>query len=431
VEEWSDDEIHQNLEDLQDFEFLNSVHRLRIDKWEHSRLNWDDHVRQLVHEDSFENEYGMPLSCYNGLVHILRPKLQKKDYNCRGELITTEHVVANGLRILGGGRPKDQRHIVGMSRDASYKSFCSFLDAVNSAPELDIKMPSTPDEWDEIYQEYRSKSTHEIMAGCVGCLDGFFQRTNKPTKLEVANVISYYSGHYESYGINCQACVRANLQFMYFGVVSPGSTNDNISFPLAPGLKEIFDSLPPGLFGLADAAYTLSEKLLIPFVGTDRCDPSQDAFNYYLSQLRIRVEMAFGRLVNKFRILSGKVGGSMDRVSAILMACARLHNFIIKWKGQDAIAAEYASVDDEMEALHITPNSDAPLGMSYLPVIPDEEFEAFPGISRTREAIVEHIREHDIRRPLHNIVRQRREQLELVVVSPNGSEIDREFISPV
>ncbi len=62
--------------------------------------------------------------------------------------------------------------------------------------------------------------------------------------------------------------------------------------------------------------------------------------------------------------------------------------------------------------------------MSYLPVIPDEEFEAFPGISRTREAIVEHIREHDIRMPLHNIAHQRRDQLELVVVSPNGSEID-------
>ncbi len=72
-----------------------------------------------------------------------------------------EHVVANGLRILGGGHPKDKQHIVGMSRDASYKSFCSFLDAVNSAPELDIKMPSTPEEWDEIYQEYKMKSTHE------------------------------------------------------------------------------------------------------------------------------------------------------------------------------------------------------------------------------------------------------------------------------
>jgi hypothetical protein len=199
-------------------EFLNEVHKIRIDRWEHRRLDWKEHVRQLVHEDSFDNEYGMPLSCYTEVVNILYPILRKKEYNCRGELITVELVVANGLRILGGGRPKDQRHIIGMSRDASYKSFCSFLDAVNSAQELDIKMPSTPEEWNEIYHEYRMKSTNEIMAmaGCVGCLDGFFQRTNKPTKCEVAKVISYYSVHYESYGINCQACVRPILQFMYF-----------------------------------------------------------------------------------------------------------------------------------------------------------------------------------------------------------------------
>jgi len=74
---------------------------------------------------------------------------------------------------------------------------------------------------------------------------------------------------------------------------------------LAPGLKDIFYSLPSGLSGLADAAYTLSENMLIPFVGSDRCDPSQDAFNYFLSQLHIRVEMAFGRLVRKFQILGG------------------------------------------------------------------------------------------------------------------------------
>ena len=64
---------------------------------------------------------------------------------------------------------------------------------------------------------------NKIMAGCVGCIDGY----------EVANVISYYSGHYESYRLNCQACVPSGLQFMYFGVVSPGSTNDNISYSQA------------------------------------------------------------------------------------------------------------------------------------------------------------------------------------------------------
>ena len=110
---------------------------------------------------------------------------------------------------------------------------------------------------------------NEIVAGCVGFIDGFFQHCNRPTKKEVANVLSYYSGHYKSYRLNCQACVRSDLQFMYFGVVSPGSTNDNILYTQADELKDTLSSLPPGLFGLGDAAYTLAEHLLIPFTGAD------------------------------------------------------------------------------------------------------------------------------------------------------------------
>ena len=107
---------------------------------------------------------------------------------------------------------------------------------------------------------------------------------------------------------------------MYFGVVSPGSTSDNISYTQADELKAVLSSLPCGLFGLGDAIYTFSEHLLIPFAGADRLDPAQDAFNYYLSQLHIRVGMAFGRLVKKFGILRGKVGGSVEHVSAILIS---------------------------------------------------------------------------------------------------------------
>ena len=154
-------------------EFSNKVLCVRNGCWNHKHLNWDEHVRQLLHEDSFENEYGMSQNCHRELVSILDPILQKKEYNCHDELISVEPDVGNGLRILGGGRPMDQRHIMGISRDVSYKSFCSFWDTVNSAPELDIRMPSAVEERFEIYQEYKRKSTHEIMAGCVGCLDVF------------------------------------------------------------------------------------------------------------------------------------------------------------------------------------------------------------------------------------------------------------------
>jgi MOSC domain-containing protein YiiM len=52
-----------------------------------------------------------------------------------------------GLRTLQGGRVKDQRHIIVTSRAACYAAVDDFIDAVNSAPELDIKFPQSVDEW--------------------------------------------------------------------------------------------------------------------------------------------------------------------------------------------------------------------------------------------------------------------------------------------
>ena len=78
MEEWSDDEILHDSEDLQDLEFLNKVHGVRNDRWDHTRLNWEEHVRQLLCEKSVENEYGMSLNCYRELLNILDPILQKK-----------------------------------------------------------------------------------------------------------------------------------------------------------------------------------------------------------------------------------------------------------------------------------------------------------------------------------------------------------------
>lgn len=72
---------------------------------------------------------------------------------------------------------------------------------------------------------------------------------------------------------------------MYFEVVFPGLTHDNISFTFADDLKDMFSNLPSGVFGLADVACTLTESMLIPFTGAYCLNPAQDAFNYYLSQL--------------------------------------------------------------------------------------------------------------------------------------------------
>jgi hypothetical protein len=86
------------------------------------------------------------------------------------------------------------------------------------------------------------------------------------------------------------------------------------------------------------------------------------------------VETAFERLVNKFRILSGKINGSLARVSAILTACARLHNFFIQRDGPSNENTMGMSLSEEESYLQITPNNAAPLGMSYLPTVPHNSF---------------------------------------------------------
>ena len=175
----------------------------------------------------------------------------------------------------------------------------------------------------------------------------------------------------------------------------------------------------------------MSDKLLIPFTGANRLDSARDAYNYYLSQLRIRVEIAFGRLVNKFCILCGKIVGSMDRASAILIACAQLHNFIIQ---EDNPFQQCKTADEEIESCDFAPNPLAPLGMSYLPVVPDENFEVYPGISHIQDAIVEHLHEHETLRPIHYIERKRKELEEAnwpFVLLPNCQEWEREFVSPL
>ena len=51
---------------------------------------------------------------------------------------------------------------------------------------------------------------------------------------------------------------------------------------------------------------------------------------YYLSQYRIRIEMAFGRLTTKWRILRRTLNYSNAKNAKIICACTKLHNFCIR-----------------------------------------------------------------------------------------------------
>ena len=98
------------------------------------------------------------------------------------------------------------------------------------------------------------------ITNCVGAIDGFLLPIKVPSKAEVGNVSSYFSGHYQCYGLNVQAICDANCRFLFMSASSPGSVNDRVAYEHS-NLSDIVDRLPLDFAVVADAAYAASRTL--------------------------------------------------------------------------------------------------------------------------------------------------------------------------
>ena len=224
----------------------------------------------------------MSLQAFNKLAFILSPLLQRNDVYSRSSTpISPIIIVGIGIQYLAGGKLSNIRHGFGVSVAEAYNCIECLIETI---------LPSTG---------FAKVSRDELFGGCVSAVDGFFQAITCPMASEVSNQTLYYSGHYENFGLNCQAVCTHDLTFIYFRVVAPGSTNDIIAITKTDNLVDEIPKLAPGRFLIGDAAYELTEHLLTPYTGSQRLDQGKDAFNFYLSQVRTRIEMAFGQLTKK------------------------------------------------------------------------------------------------------------------------------------
>ena len=80
----------------------------------------------------------------------------------------------------------------------------------------------------------------------------------------------------------------------------------------------------------ADNAYPLRLKLLVPHNATELYSDSHTAYNFYLSQLRIRIEMAFGPLTTKWRRLRTTMDFLPAKNAKFIHVCTKLHNYVIQ-----------------------------------------------------------------------------------------------------
>ena len=152
--------------------------QLRIPKWRHNRLNWNEHVQKLQHEGTFNRMYRMSLESFNKLVDLLREEITvdfaKSSNSTRGnEPIFPELVVAAGL--LAHGMNCNHllvKEVVGCSKSSIDRVVEMFRLAVLGCSELDIKLPTTEQELQAAADGFDRKSYAQgIFYGVVGAID--------------------------------------------------------------------------------------------------------------------------------------------------------------------------------------------------------------------------------------------------------------------
>jgi DDE superfamily endonuclease len=130
---------------------------------------------------------------------------------------------------------------------------------VSSCQALKIVFPDSVGDFNVLQNGFQAKSTHGLIQGCVGYIDGLLIEIKHPSERECRNSPnSYYSGYYCCYGLNIQVVYDVNMYFIFFSVAAPGKSSDQAALEKT-SLHSIISQLPLGLYIIGDAVYTASE----------------------------------------------------------------------------------------------------------------------------------------------------------------------------
>ena len=120
---------------------------------------------------------------------------------------------------MAGGSYIDVCEVGGVSKTAFYDYAHRCIAAINACDDLKYVFPPTPHQIAQAAAGFQAKSTNNVHTGCVAAVDGLLLKIITPPSTQVANVKSFFSGHYKSYGVNVQAVCDSNCSYALHLVV--------------------------------------------------------------------------------------------------------------------------------------------------------------------------------------------------------------------
>ena len=390
----------------------------------YERLSWEAHAASCQHIGNFNTYYHMSQMQFETLYSIVSAALDRCPIKAKNATpmgpVEGKVKFACTLRILFGEKIKSLAQIFHISIATVKLAFKDGVCAIVDAQTLNFGGAASLEQCKTRARGFQRRSNYpDIFTHCVSCVDGLAVRVSCP-KDEV-NQRAYYSGHKKFYSLNLQAACDSNCMFTHFSLNCPGSANDLLAYRKSQ-MSVDFATLPKPYWIAGDNAYPDGDHLMTPFPAAFPSSP-QDSFNFYLSQLRITIERAFGIMVTLFGILQSAIKTKIPFTVKIVQACMRVHNYRIAAGCQPprrSACINYADPDfQSADLLMADPRftTDPVASTPRLMVVEVEQH--FDICTLRREALCDTLRDAGGERPVGNVAQQQRAlQREMMYADP-------------
>ena len=267
-------------------------------------------------------------------------KEKKHKNGGKNGLISTETRLSAAIRYFAGGRPEDIAISHGIAHSEVFYSCWKIVDAVNNCPELAFGFPESHEKQRELAAAFQGNSRANIDC-CAGAVDGLLIWIERPTAAHClvaeCGPKKFFCGRKHKFGLNMQGTCDADGKFLDVSIAHPASTSDFLAFTTSKFHKKIERPgyLAPGLCIFGDSAYVNNAYFVTPFKNVK--SGIRDSFNYYQSQLRIKIECCFGMFVGRWGILRRALPKSiaLKKAIALIFCLCRLHNFCLSRNGKE------------------------------------------------------------------------------------------------
>ena len=258
-----------------------------------------------------------------------------------GGFICTKLRLSAAIRFFAGAEVWDLMSSHGIGRSTIYDSIWKVVDAVNESSQLSFNEDNSPfpthAEQEEIADGFGAKSGAGFNK-VVGAIDGMLIWTVCPPlkwcREKNKCQTNFHCSRKDKYGLVMLAICDHRTKFRWLNISEPGRMSDYASWIKTDLTSQLDDDalmsqiLLAGHTLIGDNAFVKKKYMAVPFPGTG-IEVSQDAYNFYLSQLRITIERAFGILVHRWGVLRKPLNVHIGRVSALVTCLCRLHNYCI------------------------------------------------------------------------------------------------------